>query len=158
MQSWVLAGLLAVFFVLGFSYFFPPLSFVAIDVKIDRILSPLLNVCGITWKYTLKQVGTVFKQFSFSSKNTLLTPTQDLYNILKEVEFNYSKLQCMLKKHLTIFFPFLEDLKYVSNHSLIYTTGFVLFFCLPFLCLILAIINQLRFLTWHKIDNTLKLS
>lgn len=71
--------------------------------------------------YSEKNRDSLQTQFSFSGKDTVLTTIQDLYNILydvkkaSEVELNYSKLQCMLNKPLTIFFPFLKDLKYVSQ-------------------------------------------
>lgn len=60
--------------------------------------------------YTEISKDSLQTQFSFSGKNTVLTTLQDSYNILydvkkaPEVEFNYSKLQCMLKKPWTIFF------------------------------------------------------
>lgn len=65
--------------------------------------------------------GSLQTQFSLSGKNTVLTTIQDSYNIpddvkeASEVEFNYSKLQRMLNKPLTIFLPFSKDLKYVSQ-------------------------------------------
>lgn len=59
--------------------------------------------------YSEKTRDSLQTQFSFLVK-ILLATIQDLYDILydvkkaSEVELNYSKLQCMLNKTLTIFF------------------------------------------------------
>lgn len=106
MKTWGLAGLVfcLVFIYLGFFSF----NFCCRSHP-SRWLKFYPHSFECMWNHM--EIYSEISRHSFlSGKNTVLTAIQGSYNTLydvkkaSKVEFNYSKLQCMLKKPLTIFF------------------------------------------------------